>query len=180
MQWPHYIFHRKREPNVWLGVASGALAGLAGTIIMTQFQSAMSAMARPKPKPDEKEETGDNATVKTAQALTKLATGHGIDNNSNKKMAGQIVHYSFGTAMGAVYGAMAEIQPTSSSAMGLPFGAALWLAADEVAVPSLGLSGPPTSTPIRVHAYGLASHLIYGASTELCRKGFRRLLVGHV
>jgi putative membrane protein len=179
MQWAHYVFHRKRKPNVWLGVAAGALAGLAGTIIMTQFQSAMSALAKPKPKPNEKNETGDNATVNTALTLTKFATGHGIDKDS-KKVAGQIVHYSFGTAMGAVYGAMAEIQPTSSSAMGLPFGAALWLAADEVAVPSLGLSGPPTDFPIRVHAYGLFSHLVYGASTELCRKGFRRLLVGHV
>ena len=179
MQWTRYVFRRKREPNVWLGVAAGALAGLAGTIIMTQFQSAISALSKPKTKPNGESDTGENATVKTAQAVTRLATGHDIDENS-KKMAGQIVHYSFGTAMGAVYGAIAEIQPTSSAAMGLPFGTALWLAADEVAVPALGLSGPPTESPIRAHAYGLCSHLIYGASTELCRKGFRRLLVGNV
>ncbi len=163
---------------MWLGIAIGALAGLGGTIVMTQFQNAMSSLAKRK-KDDEngKEGFGDNATVKTAQAVTQLVTGQQIA-DVNKALAGQIVHYSFGTAMGAVYGVMSEIKPSSTAGMGLPFGTALWLAADEAALPALGLSGSSSEFPVSTHVYGLFSHLVYGASTELFRKGIRRLVMG--
>jgi len=46
---------------------------------------------------------------------------------------------AFGTLMGAAYGAMAEIAPFSTTGGGLPFGLALWLGADEIAVPLLHL-----------------------------------------
>jgi len=163
--------------RLWLGIAIGALAGLGGTIVMTQFQNAMSSLAKPKENNGNGENSGENATVRTADAVTKLVTGREVADD-HKVFAGQMVHYSFGTAMGAVYGAMSEIRPASSAGMGLPFGTALWLAADEAALPALGLSGPPRSFPVRTHVYGFASHLVYGASTELFRKGLRRLLMG--
>ena len=163
--------------RIWLGIAIGAIAGLAGTIVMTQFQNAVSSLAKPENNNEDEKDSGDNATIKTAQTVTQLVTGHNIP-QEEKALAGQIVHYSFGTAMGAVYGAVSEIEPSSSAGMGLPFGTALWLAADELALPSLGLSGPPSEFPVTSHIYGLASHLVYGASTELFRRGLRRLIMG--
>src|SRR4051794_21966651 len=98
----------------WRGALVGGLAGLGGTIIMTQFQRLLAA------KPPKKGNS-DDATVKTASAFSRAVTGHPVP-RKRKKLAGNIVHYSFGTAMGAVYGLMAEMQPKASTGFGLPFG----------------------------------------------------------
>jgi len=76
--------------------------------------------------------------------------------------------------MGTAYGFVAEMQPKVSPAASLPFGMALCAAADEAAVPALGLSDSATLTPARAHAMGLASHLVYGVSTNLIRRGLNR------
>jgi hypothetical protein len=55
---------------------------------------------------------------------------------------------------------------------GVPFGLAVWLLADELALPVLGLSQPPTRQDCVTHTYALASHCIYGLTTE----GMRRLV----
>lgn len=124
--------------------------------------------------PQEKEEQED-ATVKTARAISEGVFGHELT-ESEKKPAGAAVHYAFGTATGGLYGAMAEVAPEVTSGAGLPFGAVFWLTADEVAVPLLGLAKGPTEYPISTHAYALASHLVYGLTTELGRRAIRQVL----
>jgi len=59
---------------------------------------------------------------------------------------------------------------------GLFLGAALFGIADEVAVPALGLSGKPSEFPLSSHLYGLASHLVYGVTTEITRRAMRAAL----
>ena len=93
-----------------------------------------------------------------------------------KEIAGPAVHYAFGATMGAMYGVLAEVAPAVSAGWGMPFGTALWLAADEVAVPALGLSKSPTEYPASTHASALASHLVYGLSVDLVRRVFRSAL----
>jgi len=45
-----------------------------------------------------------------------------------------------------------------------------FVAADEFAVPALGLSKSPAQTPPASHFYGLVSHLVYAARLEtVCR-----------
>ena len=43
-------------------------------------------------------------------------------------------------------------------------------------VPAAGLAPPPSEQPASAHVYGLASHLLYGLTTELARKLVRGLL----
>ena len=57
-----------------------------------------------------------------------------------------------------------------------PFGTAVWLGADEVAVPAFGLAGPPWEHPASVHARALTAHLVYGVATEGVRRLVRRIL----
>jgi putative membrane protein len=78
--------------------------------------------------------------------------------------------------MGGVYGIAAEVAPEASAALGLPFGAVFWLAADEVAVLLLGLAKPPSEYPLATHAYSLASHLVYGLTAEAVRRVVRKAL----
>jgi putative membrane protein len=113
--------------------------------------------------------------VKAARAISEGVFGHELQ-ESEKEPAGAAVHYAFGTASGAVYGALAELAPQVTTAVGIPFGAAFWLLADEVSVPLLGLSKGPTEYPLSTHAYALASHIVYGATAELSRRAVRQML----
>ena len=81
-----------------------------------------------------------------------------------------------GVSSGAIYGAVAEMMPLATVAEGLPFVAAVWVLADEAVVPALGLSRNPTDYPPSIHAYSIASHLVYGLTTELVRRAVRKAL----
>ncbi len=90
-----------------------------------------------------------------------------------KDIAGDLVHYSFGTLNGAMYGAAAEVAPRARAGAGSLFGTALFLVADEAVVPLMGWSKPPREYPWSSHLYGLASHLVYGVATEGVRRAVR-------
>jgi uncharacterized membrane protein YagU involved in acid resistance len=96
--------------------------------------------------------------------------------NREKEIAGAAVHYAFGMGSGALYGVLAEAAPQVTKGAGLPFGAFVWLTADEGMVPLLGLSKGPTAYPLSTHVYALASHLVYGLTTEIMRRAVRRVL----
>ncbi len=81
-----------------------------------------------------------------------------------------------GATSGAIYGAMAELLPSVTLGAGLPFGTAVWLIADEATLPALGLAKSPTEVPVSKHAYALASHFVYGLTTDIVRRVVRRTL----
>ena len=182
---------RDNNGNVWKGMVAGLAGGLLASWTMNQFQAAWTRLAGNDEKPhgaqsmqpsegskgndehDIKEQ--DDATVETAKWISQGVFGHELQ-ESEKKPAGAAVHYAFGTATGALYGALAEVSPQVTTAAGLPFGAAFWLIADEVSVPLLGLSKGPTEYPLSTHAYALASHFVYGVTTEITRRAVRQVL----
>ena len=57
---------------------------------------------------------------------------------------------------------------------GVGYGGAVFVGADEFAVPSLGLSQAADKAPVSSHFYGLASHTVYGVTEELVRKAIRK------
>ena len=146
---------------------------------MTQFQAAVppEAFARLLGESDDSGGGGDAepATVRAAEAISEGVLGHELTRRE-KQVAGPAVHYAFGTAAGTAYGATAELWPEAATGAGLPFGTVFWIAADEIAVPALGLSDPPTEHPPSVHLYALASHLVYGLVADVVRRGVRRVL----
>jgi uncharacterized membrane protein YagU involved in acid resistance len=89
---------------------------------------------------------------------------------------GQLLHYTFGTMTGALYGTLTDAIPALKTAGGLPFGLAVWLLADELALPALGLSQPPTRQDLATHTYALVSHGVYGLTTEYTRRLVRQWL----
>jgi hypothetical protein len=168
-------------------VAKGTLAGLAGGLaaswVMVQFQNAWSAASKNLKRDSEaqsqqqqQQQSGDSedATMKAADKLAHMA-GRSLTKEQKKK-AGPAVHYAFGTLMGGVYGAGTELIPQNGAAAAALFGTGLFVAADEVAVPALGLAQSPRDYPLSTHLYGLASHLVYGFTAEYVRRGVRRLL----
>ena len=53
---------------------------------------------------------------------------------------------------------------------GLGLGAALWLTADEIAMPTMRLSESTLERPFEMHMQSFASHLAYGVATERVRR----------
>lgn len=116
-----------------------------------------------------------SATVKTANRASQLMRGRPVA-EEHEAAAGQGVHYGFGGLIGALYGGLAEAAPAVTMGAGVPFGAVLWVLSDEIMVPALGLSKPPTQHSPKTHIYALASHLVYGAATEGARRALRKLM----
>lgn len=82
-------------------------------------------------------------------------------------------HYAISAAIGALYGAAAEVMPEISRGSGALFGAGLWLAAQELAMPAIGWSRPLREYSAGMQANSLGEHLAYGATTELLRRVMR-------
>ena len=91
------------------------------------------------------------------------------------------MHCGFGTGTGALYGVLQEVAPNSLRKLhlllaGLGYASALFVGADKLAVPTLGLSGSPQKTPISARVYGFASHVVYGLTGEMVRRTVRNHL----
>jgi hypothetical protein len=189
------IFRRKKH-EMWKGLVAGAAGGLVASWVMNQFQALWSRKAHETERPHGaqalqqgsprhgvaralqergQDRESDTATVRMARLVSEDVFGHRLA-ESEKETAGAVAHYAMGATSGAIYGAAAELLPPATAGAGLPFGAAVWLIADELLVPALGLSKPAATYPLSTHAYAFASHLVFGVTTEMARRAVRRAL----
>ncbi len=179
------MWQRKRQ-SVGKGIAAGLIGGLVASWVMNRFQAGLSKLKESRQE-DEPAESGyaerpqasapeaeqEPATVKVATLVARQVLRRDLP-AAKKDIAGEVVHYAFGAAMGAAYGALAEAFPEARAGFGAAFGAALWLSADEIGIPAARLSGPPSQYPASVHASALASHAVFGVTTELLRRSLRQ------
>jgi putative membrane protein len=174
-------------------ILRGALAGVIGGVVaswaMNQFQAATAKNAPAKPSASgegdrqvsrsssqrQQQDGGDDATVKTAQAISRKLFDHDLT-ACEKKLAGPAVHYGYGALVGGLYGTLAEIWPVVSAGLGIPYAFALFVLGDEAAVPALGLGPPPTQVPVRSHADYLAVHILYGIVLDVVRRVARQIV----
>lgn len=186
----------RTERNAWKGLVAGVAGGLVASAVMNQFQALWSKLMEGEERPHgaqslqqglpdhgislELQKRGsddpkDNAAVRTGNAVAELVFDERLTRNE-KETAGALAHYAMGITSGAIYGAAAEVVPAATIGEGLPFGAAVWLIADEGVVPALGLSKPGTEYPLSIHVYAFTSHLVFGFTTEIVRRQVRRVL----
>ncbi len=160
------------------GALAGAIAGAVGTFIMNYAHQAWSRIEEYVPlreDDDQQSESGEQddseepATTKAADVLIDAIFDYELDDDE-KAVAGQVMHWTMGIGSGAAYGMITAAVPIAGTGYGIPFGAALWAIADEIAVPLAGLSDPPREIPASTHAEALFAHLIYGAVTDLTRR----------
>lgn len=182
--------------NIYKGIAAGVAGGLAGSLVMNQFQGLWSKLMSNEERPHGAQslqqgspehgigrelaergvdEPDDNAAVRTGNAVSEFVFDHHLT-KSEKEKAGAVAHYGMGATSGAIYGAVAEMMPAATAVEGLPFGAAVWLIADEAIVPLAGLSKKTSEYPASIHAYAFTSHLVFGLTTEIVRRAVRRAL----
>lgn len=167
--------------RIWKGLLAGGAAGIAGSLAMNQFQNLWSKISEPQngsQSGHSGESDEEDATMKIAGKVAEI-TGHRLSHQQKKK-AGPIVHYVFGTGMGVLYGGLIEAGPRHlgrhALLSGLGFGSMLFAGADETVVPALKLSGSPMKAPLSSHLYAFASHMVYGLTTGAVRKAVRSAL----
>jgi len=170
----------KSDANLAVNVAAGLAAGLVASFLMEKVQGAIEALSSDNHsaaggggQQHRQPHEGEPATYKAADAVATAVIGQRVPREW-KPAAGSAVHYAFGGAVGAAYGAAAASRREVTVMAGIPFGIAVWLLADEIGVPAAGLAKGPTHYPVSKHASALAAHLVYGAATELVRRGLMR------
>jgi hypothetical protein len=175
------------KTRVVKGALAGAIGGLAGTYAMNHFQrwwsqtvhgaEPVSAAGRHDARDWQELAEGQNSNEIAAQTVAVHTLGRPLERRELKPAA-TAVHFAFGAAMGGLYGAFYEISPATRKMGGAAFGTTVWAAADEVAMPMLGLSGPATEHPPERHVHAFAAHIVFGVTTEIVRRGVRALLGG--
>ncbi|KRC81048.1 DUF1440 domain-containing protein [Sphingomonas sp. Root241] len=154
------------RPRPFVGLLAGVAAGLVASAAMAVFQAQAQKLL---PDPDE----DDPATVKAADAASEAVIGDPVP-EPYREPAGQMVHYVAGAVIGGIYGVLTEYRPEARSGFGGAYGIATAALLDEAAVPAAGLASAPEDIPLAEHAYGAASHLVYGWVLE----GVRALIAG--
>ena len=156
-------------------LVAGLIGGLVASFAMERFQYALSRISEDMGGASggggqqHRKPQSEPATYKAADAASRAVTGKPLP-QQDKPAGGSIVHYAFGGAVGAIYGAAASQNDEVTASGGIPFGATVWLLADEIGVPLSGLSKAPTEYPLTSHISALATHLVYGLTTESVRK----------
>jgi putative membrane protein len=173
------------RPHVTRGVVAGIVGGLAGTWAMSEFQAWWSrAVEGVEPQSSGGQHDardwqeiieGQNANEIVAQTVATTTIGRPL-NRRELGVAAPVVHYTFGAMLGGFYGGLAETSPSTTSLCGAAYGTAVWAAADEIAMPVLGLSHRTDAQPIERHLHSFAAHIVFGVATELVRRGVRAAL----
>jgi putative membrane protein len=161
---------------------AGALGGVAGTWAMNHAQrlwtlaaegdAPESAGGKHDAREWQERHENQNSNELAAQALARHLIGRSLTQDE-LQVAAPVVHYTFGAAVGALYGACTARRSRISVARGAGLGVALWMIADEIAMPAIGLSRPTTERPVEMHLQSFASHVVYGIVAELVRAAAR-------
>ena len=146
-------------------LAKGILAGLIGGLVATAAKSLAERIYAPRTH-GEHEPPELLAVKKAGRELTLV----------QKKTAAEAIHWGFGAATGAAYGALAEYVPTVTSKDGASFGVTLVTLTHQGALPMLGLAAHPGEQTAREKTSEMTSHIVYGVVTETVRRVVRRML----
>lgn len=159
------------------GIVFGAVGGATGTFLMSYYWKAAEALHGHDPRALTREEPPhnlDDISVVGEQAEADEASTEAVGRLLHEKATGQRpseakktqlsegVHWSYGTIVSALYGAVRGRKEVPDLAGGAAFGTALWAIGDELMVPLLGLSKGPTAYPVEQHMHRWGAHLFYG------------------
>lgn len=150
-----------REKSLVKGMIAGLIGGLVATAAKSLGEKIYPPRVEGPPEP--------------LEVLAEKIAGHEL-NGPAKQAAAQTIHWGFGAAVGAAYGALAEYFPAATSKDGASFGMALEALTHEGALPAMGLSAAPEDQTAREHTSEMATHLVFGVVTETVRRFVRKLL----
>jgi putative membrane protein len=157
----HLITMTKRERSILKGALAGLIGGLAG--------AGAKALAEEIFPPRVQGQTP--APV----ILAEQVAGHRLP-PSQQQAAMHSMHWGFGAAAGAIYGALVEVEPSLGAWKGAAFGLTLNKLTHESILPRMGLSAPKEAQPTQERISEWVTHAVYGIFTDSVRRVVRRNL----
>ena len=147
-----------------MGLLRGAAAGLLATVPMTiAMEGLRAALPREQFRKMPPREIVDRTVAKTGQSEQ-------VD-EGDRIVITTVAHLAFGTAAGALYGAVVN-RRQSSAFVGIAYGLVVWALAYGVGLPSLGLHPAAANDTKDRNEVLIASHVVWGATLgRLCGRG---------
>jgi putative membrane protein len=146
-------------------IAKGALAGLIGGLAGAGAKALAEQMLPPRVQ----------GQTPPPVALAEQFAGHPLL-ATQQQIAVQTIHWGFGAAAGAIYGALVEVEPSLAAWRGAAFGLALNRLTHESILPRMGLSAPKEAQPAQERISEWVTHAVYGIFTDSVRRVVRRNL----
>ena len=152
---------RTEGPSLWKGLVAGLAAGLVATAAKTLAEKFYPPRIHGEPDPP--------------SLLSERIAGHSLD-HTTEVVAAESIHWGFGAAAGAFYGALAEFYPAATSKEGANFGLVLMGLTHQGVLPAIGLSAPAEQQSEREQTSEAATHLIFGVVAERVRSIVRDMI----
>lgn len=149
------------EKVLWKGLLAGLIGGLVATAAKTAAEKFYPPHPHGEPEPPE--------------VLAEKLAGHSLS-PTEETIASEAIHWGFGAAAGAVYGALAEYYPHTRARDGAAFGLMVMTLTHEGALPAMGLDAPKEEQEPQEQSSETATHILYGVVTEKVRAWVRGLL----
>lgn len=146
-------------------LAKGLIAGLVGGVAATAAKTIAERIYPPRTHGE------PNPTVVIADKIA----GHQLA-PTERAIAAESIHWAFGAAVGAAYGALAEFYPAAAARQGANFGITLMAITHEGALPAMGLAAEPQDQTAREKSSEMVTHVIFGLVTETVRRAVRKML----
>ena len=141
-------------------VLSGAVAGALATIPMTVFmERAHERQPGEPPRPLPPREVAEGLSVKA-----------GVRADMSERDLQDLtlaLHVGYGSATGALFGAMAPKHPVAAIGAGMVFGLGVWASSYLGWLPKFGVRQPIDYDPVARTQLMIAAHLVWGAAAGL-------------
>jgi hypothetical protein len=166
------LSHKRRRVT---GFVQGIVAGVAGTAAMTAHQEMRQRLARQPAQKEGNGGPGDGghdpdpwqsapAPALAGKRLIETVLARPISPEAIPVLT-QVMHWSYGTVWGGVFGIGRESVRVPAGLLGPLFGLGVWVASYAELVP-LGIYEPPWRYPLRSLAEEIGYHLTFGTTVS--------------
>ena len=143
-------------------LVKGLIAGLIGGIVATAAKTLAEKVYPPR----------TNGEPEPPAVLAEKVAGHELA-GTQKTVAVEAIHWTFGAVSGAAYGALAEFYPAATAREGANFGMTLMALTHEGALPAMGLAADPADQTTREKSSEMVTHVVFGLVCETVRRFVR-------
>lgn len=165
---------KQPKQNIFRDAAYGAVGGLIGSYAMEKVSSALYEREAPEKRQREEQLRKEPPFMVLAERLIRQS---GLEvTRDRKQRLGKTIHWGYGMAWGALYGALRRRVPVLSRAGGLLFGIGFALVGDELMNAVMGLAAPPKEFPVDAHVRGLLGHVAFTAAADGTVRGLEAVL----
>lgn len=167
---------RRKDVTISELVFLGTVAGLGGAWAMSQFTKMWNSLLHPgsyvnslplPPVPYSNQEWESTSGI--AQVIGSVTLRRRLS-LKEKRIGARVVHYGVGASSGVFYALLVQRGSAIATRSGVFFGFGLWLIADELLMPCLGISRELRYYSSQAQANSLGEHLAYAFTTDfVCR-----------